>query len=231
MKTYTLSLTKRDVGRAGRKLRTADDIYGVVYGHGLDPVAVKAQRRELIKLLAEAGTSHIIKLTIDQTDPIDVLVKDLDHEPVSNQIRHFDLQAIKKGEKITVEIPVELVGESPAAKIGLVVHQLIDTIEVSTVPDKIPEAFKVDITHLSEVGDSIAVGDLTLDSEVEIEDTLLEQPIVKVDEVKEMEIEDTTPEVSADDVESEQGGEGDEAAGAEGEGEGEAPAEKADQDT
>lgn len=218
MKTLSLELSKRTTGKAGRKDRTAADLYGVVYGPGLEPMPVSGNYQTVSKLLREAGTSHIIKLTVDESEPLEVLVKELDHEPISNNIRHFDLLALKKGEKINVEVPIELVGESPATKLGNVVHQLIDSLEIHTTPDKIPESFTVDISGLSEVGDTVHVSDLDMDEDIEIEEGWLEQPIVKIDEVRELEVEDTTAEeVSADEVPSERGAdeEGEEAEGEE----------------
>ncbi|HEX9679589.1 MAG TPA: 50S ribosomal protein L25 [Candidatus Saccharimonadales bacterium] len=205
MQTYHLNLRRRRTGRAGKKELSDTDVRGVVYGHGMESVPLVGDYQTVIKVLDQAGTSHIIKLDIDNAEAIDVLVKDLDHEPVSNQLRHFDLMALKKGEKIDVEVPVVLTGEAPAVKLGHVVHQLINELEVRTLPANIPESFEVDISGLSEIGDTVHVSDLTIDSEVEIDEGLLEQPIVKVDEVREFVEEDIAEELSADDVPSERG--------------------------
>jgi len=207
MQTYKLSLKRRQTGKAGKRLLGQNDIRGVVYGHDLESVPLVGDYQTVRRVLSQAGTSHIIKLEIDEAEGIDVLVKELDHEPVSNRLCHFDLLALKKGQKISVEVPIELKGEAPAAKFGHVVHQLIDNLEVYTTPDKIPESFVVDISTLSEVGDTIHVSDLNFDAAVEIDGGLLEQPIVKIDEVRELEVEDTTAEeeVSADDIPSEHG--------------------------
>jgi len=205
MQTYKLSLKRRQTGKAARKTVSDREIMGVVYGQGLETTPLVGDYRTVKKILDQAGTSRIIKLDIDGGEPIDVLVKDLDHEPVSNVLRHFDLLALKKGEKIDVEIPVVLIGEAPAAKLGHVVHQLIDNLEVRTTPDNIPESIEVDISNLNEVGDTIHVNDLKFEGDLEIEEGWLEQPIVKIDEVRELEVEDTTEEVSADDVPSEHG--------------------------
>ena len=226
MQTFSLSLKRRNTGKAGKKELADDQVRGIVYGPGMDSVPLVGDYQTVRRVLEKAGTSHVIRLDIDQGDSLDVLVKDLDHEPVSNRLRHFDLLALKKGEKINVEVPIELIGESPAVKLGNVVHQLLDSLEVHTTPDKIPEAFKVDLNNLSEVGDTVYVRDLEFDDEVEVEEGLLEQPIVKIDEVRELEIEDTTEEVAADEIPSEHGEE--EAEEGEGE-EGETPKAEGDE--
>ena len=205
MQSFSLSLKRRNTGKAGKKALAEDQVRGVVYGPGIDSVPLVGDYQTVRRVLDQAGTSHVIKLDIDDSDSLDVLVKDLDHEPVSNRLRHFDLLALKKGEKINVEVPVELIGESPAVKLGNVVHQLIDSLEVHTTPDKIPESFKVDLSNLNEVGDTVYVRDLEMEDEVEVEEGLLEQPIVKIDEIRELEVEDTTEEVAADEIPSEFG--------------------------
>src|SRR5690606_10755140 len=154
---------------------------GVVYGHGVDSIPVEGDWQTVNKLLHEAGTSHILKLVIDDGKPVEALLKDIDFDPVTNQMRHFDLYVIKKGEKIHAEVPIELSGDAPAARTGLLIHQLLDEIEVVTLPASLPESFIVDISHLTEVGDTVHVSDLTLPEGVEVDEDMLEQPIVKVD--------------------------------------------------
>lgn len=209
MQSFKLSLKRRPTGKTGRRQLDANAIQGVVYGPGIEAVPLVGDYQTVQRTLKQAGTSHIIQLDIDEADRLDVLVKELDHEPVSNRLRHFDLLALKKGEKINVEVPIVLVGESPAAKLGNVVHQLLDSLEVHTTPDNIPESFTVDISGLSEVGDTVHVSDLDIDQAVEIEAGLLEQPIVKIDEVRELEVEDVAEEVAADEIPADHGEEGD----------------------
>lgn len=207
MQTYKLSLKRRSSGKTARKEFSEADLLGVVYGHGVETTPVVGDRKTVAKVLDEAGTSHIIELTVDDQSPLNVLVKDLDHDPVSNNLRHFDLHAVKKGDKIDVVVPVVLIGEAPAAKLGLAVHQLIDELEVRTDPANIPEQFEVDINHLTEVGDTIHVSDLRVDDTVELSEDLLQQPIVKIDEIHELKVEDETAETSVEDVEAEHGSE------------------------
>jgi len=213
MQNFKLSLKRRTSGKAARREFGEQDLLGVVYGQGLKTTPLVGERKSVSKVLDEAGTSHIIQLVVDDQPPLNVLVKDLDHDPVTNTLRHFDLHAVKKGEKIDVEVPVELVGEAPAAKLGLVVHQLIDALEVRTDPAHIPEKFEINISGLSEVGDTIHVSDLSVDQNVELDEDLLQQPIVKIDEIHELKVEDETAEAEAADVEAEHGAEGEEGEG------------------
>lgn len=200
MQSFNLELAKRPAGKDGARQKSDSQIYGVVYGHGLESTPVSGDRKLFEKLIKEAGTSHIIKLTIDGDKSHNALLKDLEYNPVTNKVRHFDFITIKAGEKITAEIPVILEGESPAVKVGNMVHQLIDSIEVTTVPSKLPESFIIDISKLVEVGDVVHVSDLNIDPEIEVDPEILEQPIVKIDAQREMEIEEETPVEIADEV-------------------------------
>lgn len=104
-------------------------------------------------------------------------------------------------------MPFELTGDAPAAKVGFLVHQLLDEVEVTTLPASLPESLPVDISALSEVGDTIYVSDLKLPDGVEVEPELLEQPIVKIDAPREEEPEPEVEETPADaaDVPSDHG--------------------------
>lgn len=212
MQSYSLTVKKREIVKIPRHREDVSELLGVVYGPGIETTPVVADAKIAKKIFTDAGTSHIIQLHIDNNSPIDVLLKDSDIHPVSKQIRHFDLYAVKKGARIDVEIPVVLVGEAPAAKLGHVVHQLIDTVEVRTEPAHIPESIQVDISNLNEVGDSITFSQLNISQHVELDPDMVEQAVVKIDAVEELVVEDQTAEVSVEDVASEHGVEVDETA-------------------
>lgn len=207
MQTYTLKLSSRESGKnAAQELRNKNAI-GVVYGHGIETTPVQGDWQKVNSLLQTAGTSHIIQLEIDGAKAREAVLKDIDFDPVTNQMRHFDLYVVKKGEKIHAEVPVIIEGNAPAAQKGLLVHQLIDAIEVVTLPSSLPESFTVDISQLSEVGDSIYVSDLKIEEGVEISEDLLEQPIIKIDAPREEEeVVEETESVDADEIPSEHGG-------------------------
>lgn len=210
MQAYKLNLKSRQPGKRAAAEVERNNAIGVVYGHGVeDSVPVEGDWQTVYSLLRDAGTSHIIQLVIDDQPMRQVLLKAIDFDPVSNQMRHFDLYAVKADEKITAEVPIIVTGDSPAARIGLLVHQLLDEIEVSTLPASLPESFEVDISTLEEVGDTIYVSDLNLPEGVEVEEEMKEQPIIKVDAPREEEPEPETEAEPADaaDVPSEHGAE------------------------
>lgn len=210
MQTFSLNLAKRASGKAAKKERNEEQVFGVVYGHGIDSTAVVADHRELITIFKETGTNRIVDITIDGKEKYPALFKEIDNDPVSGRMRHFDLYVIKRGEKINAEVPIELVGESPATRFGNLVHQLLDKVEVAAIPSKLPEQFTVDISKLEEVGDSIHVADLPAGGDDYEVLTDKELPIVKIDEPRQIEEEEVPEEEEvgeAGEVPSEHGGE------------------------
>ena len=92
----------------------------------------------------------------------------MDHHPVSNRIIHFDFYAIKRGEKVNVEVPVRIIGDSPAVTAGLNMVTVTDTVEVATIPSKIPDHFEVSADSLVDIGDTILVSDIKTEEDVEM---------------------------------------------------------------
>jgi large subunit ribosomal protein L25 len=209
MVSNKLTLQRRDSGTTTRKAIARGQLIGVLYGHGIDSQPVTGELKTVRKVLEDAGTSQLIDVTLEK-ETHQALLKDLDINPVTNEIRHFDLYAIKKGEKITTDIPIELVGDAPAGKTGLIINQLLSNLEITTLPAHLPEEFSIDISKLAEVGDSIHVSDLELGEKVEVAEELLKQPIVQVEAPREEEPEPETEDVvDAADVPSEHGSEDD----------------------
>ncbi|OYW85045.1 hypothetical protein B7Z17_03025, partial [Candidatus Saccharibacteria bacterium 32-49-10] len=98
------------------------------------------------------------------------MIKDVDMDPVRHEIRHISFHAVNVNEPVVAEIPIRLVGqgESEAEKVGLIVLQSLEKIEVKALPMDLPEAFEVSIVDLKAEGDRITVGDITVPAGVEI---------------------------------------------------------------
>lgn len=186
MKNITLNLTDR-------KSAEQDAIKGVIYGGDLkENVNVAIPYNDLIKVYREAGSNHIVNANVGK-DTHEVLFKDIQVHPITNEIRHFDLYAIKRGQKIKAEIPLTLVGTSPAEQKGANLNQILDSIEIECIPSKLPDHFEIDVSVLAEIGDSLSVGDIKIDADIEV---LVDKDaaIVKAEEIKVNVVEDASPE-------------------------------------
>ena len=165
----TLKVDERDVrGKKVAQLRRQGLTPGVVYGPGMEPVAVQVPEGELKKVVAAAGKHTPVHLT-GKTRRI-AMIKDADIDPTRNAIRHISFHAVRADQPVVAEVPIHLTdqGESEAEKAGLIILQNLDHLEVKALPMDLPEALELSVLSLTEDGQKLTVGDITLPSGVEL---------------------------------------------------------------
>ncbi|MFK4789223.1 50S ribosomal protein L25/general stress protein Ctc [Microbacterium sp. ZW T5_56] len=138
-----------------RRLRAAGKIPAVIYGHGTDPVHVALPGHQVSLIIRKANA--LLHLSVDGTDHL-TLVKDVQKDPVRQIIEHIDLLVVAKGEKIAVDIPVVLVGESAP---GTLANLDAVSISLEVEATHIPESVEVSVEGLED-GAHITAADLTL---------------------------------------------------------------------
>lgn len=138
-----------------RKIRAAGKIPAVIYGHGTDPVHVTLPGHETALILRKAN--QVLELDIAGKVQL-ALVKDVQKDPVRQIIEHIDLIVVRKGEKVTIDVPVHLEGESAP---GTSVNQDSNTVSLEAEATHIPESIVVSIEGL-EQGAHILASDLKL---------------------------------------------------------------------
>jgi large subunit ribosomal protein L25 len=148
--TKLVATTGRTTGSAAsRRLRADGRIPGVLYGHGMSPISVSVERRDLrIALSGPAGANTVLDLQVDGTS-FPAVVKELQRHPVKRTVSHIDFLQINMNEEITVSIPLRLEGEAKAviSENGLV-DPAVDHIEVTTTPNNMPNEFVIDVTDM-----------------------------------------------------------------------------------
>jgi large subunit ribosomal protein L25 len=147
---------------AARRLRAEGHIPGVLYGHGMTPVPLSVERRELRQALAgPAGFNTLINLAVDgKTYP--AIIKDFQRHPIRRNVAHIDFQQVSLTESITISVPVRLEGEAKAVvAAGGLVDPMMDTIEVNTTPNNMPNEIVIDISAMKP-GDIIRLADIAL---------------------------------------------------------------------
>ncbi len=174
-----LTVTSRQDKKA-KELRKEGLIPGIIYGkHLKEPIAVACKKNDFIKKYKEAGYSTPITLEGDKMEQL-ALIQDIQLDPVSDVLMHVDFLAINANEKVTTEVPLILVGESPIEKLGEGKIQLLkDFIEVNALPQDLPHDITIDISAIQTMNDVVFVKDLKVSNKVEIIDDP-EQPIVTV---------------------------------------------------
>ncbi|MBD8535091.1 MULTISPECIES: 50S ribosomal protein L25/general stress protein Ctc [Plantibacter] len=140
---------------AARKLRALGKIPAVLYGHGTEPVHVSLPGHQMLLILRKSNA--VLELDIAGTGQL-ALVKDVQKDPVRQIIEHLDLIVVKKGEKVQVDIPVTIEGESAA---GTILNQDATTVSLEVEATHIPERVTVSVEGLEE-GAQILAGDLEL---------------------------------------------------------------------
>ena len=172
MASAQLAAQARDLGGKGiaRKLRGEGRVPAVVYGHGRDPQALSINTRELEKLLDHiSAESTVIDLDIDGK-PSRTLIREIQRHPFKRQILHVDFQELVAGEKVSVNIPIVLVGIPAGVRLdGGMLDQTMRELEIEVDPSNIPNHVEVDVTELT-IGSSVHVRDLTLPEGVEVLD-------------------------------------------------------------
>jgi large subunit ribosomal protein L25 len=140
---------------AARRLRRAHQIPAVLYGHGTEPVHVALPGHETMLAVKQANALFEIELEGKATLAI---AKDVQRDPVKNVIEHVDLLIVRRGEKVSVEVPVTVVGESAPGTIHIVETQALALEAEAT---HLPEHVEVSIEGL-EAGTALTAGELTL---------------------------------------------------------------------
>ena len=154
-----------------RQLRVAEMVPGVVYGKGMDPMAVSIKYRELQAAMAgEGGQNNLITLvgggSLDQSIAI---IADLQRDAVKGTFKHVDLHRINMSEKLRLTVPVVLKGTAIGVKEGGLLDFAHHVLHVECLPADIPDHIEIDITSLK-IAHSIHVNEITTPTGVKLLD-------------------------------------------------------------
>ena len=141
----------RQIGSAAtRRLRNDDQIPAVIYGLGMDPLAIAVDRRELRQATSgTAGVNTVLDITIDGT-VYPSIIKDMQRHPVRRSVNHVDFLQVNLDEEIVVNVPVRLTGEAEeVTRNDGLVDAAVDHLVVSTTPRHIPDEFLIDISEMT----------------------------------------------------------------------------------
>lgn len=171
MATANLNATPRtETGKgAARKLRSAERIPGIVYGHHREPQALALDMRELERLLDQiAPETTVVELQIDGR-ATRTLIREIQRHPYKRQILHVDFQELVAGEIVTVDVPIVLIGSAEGVRAGGTLDVVLREITVEVDPANIPNHIDVDVSALG-LNDSIHVRDLNVPEGVTVLD-------------------------------------------------------------
>ncbi|MDT4938169.1 MAG: large subunit ribosomal protein [Pseudonocardiales bacterium] len=195
--------TRTEFGKGGaRRTRRAGLIPAVIYGHGADPRHVSLPAREFANAIRHGGINVLLTLDVEGSEQL-AIPKAIQRHPIKNQYEHVDLLAVRRGEKVTIDVPLHVVGDVIS---GGLLAQEHTSVSVEAEATNLPTAIEVSITGL-EIGTQITAADLTLPQGAQLvndadqvlliitEASTVEEPQPEVEEV-------TTPESAGEDASS-----------------------------
>ena len=216
---FELEVSKRErTGKHSLKiLREEGFLPAVVYGRKEKSTAIKINQHDFEMLFKKTGESSIISLK-GLKEEKEVLIHDIDYDPITSIPRHVDFYAIEKGKKLHTKVPIEFIGVSPAVKeLGGVLTKSLHELEIEVLPRDLPQHIEVDISKIVDFNDQLLVKDLMLPEGV-IMLTGEDEVIASAHEAVEEVIEEVVP-ADLEGIEVEQKGKGEDGDGGE-EGEG-----------
>jgi large subunit ribosomal protein L25 len=214
-KTYELSVQPRqESGKVGRRMRREGLVPGVVYGYKVDSQSVQVATRDLEQVYLRAGSISLIDLKVGNGSALKVFIHEVQRDPVTHHVRHVDFKAVNLREEITANVPIVLIGESPAVSNGEgMLLQGLDHVQIRSLPLEIPQLVEADISGLEAVDDAVHISDLKLPENVTLltsEEEMVAKIIhLQIEEVEEAEeAEEAEGEVEGEESEAEENAEG-----------------------
>jgi len=166
---HTIKGVKRELKGKGylNDLRRKQMIPGVLYAKGQEALPIAVEGRTLNRIISHSGSGGLFSLELEgESRPRTALVREVQRHPVSREISHLDFLVVSMTEKITSQVPIQIVGEEEVVKHGGILQLGAKELEVSCLAADLPEFIRCDVSHLR-VGDKITVADLEVPPTVE----------------------------------------------------------------
>lgn len=202
METLSLSVTTRDLNQKAKDLRRANLIPLEYYGTGVKNKSLQVDYQTFRKLYRTTGTSAVIELNIDDKEKINVLVHDIDKDPVTDHIIHVDLINVRMDQVLHTHIPLEFTGVCPAVKElgGVLTHKLTE-IDVKCLPKDLVHSITVSVEPIVDYHTFVRVKNLNIPAGI----TVLNDPEEVVASASALRIEEEETATSAIDTAAAEG--------------------------
>jgi large subunit ribosomal protein L25 len=188
-----LKVEKRAVlGKKVKFLRNKGVVPVHLFGHNVESASLQGDAAVIGKVVSQAGHTRLINLKVGKSEKVrPVMVREVQKDAIKGNLLHVDFYEVNMAEKIKVEVPIVIVGESPALKIREnMLYQTLSSLHIECLPDKMPDRIPVDISSILEVDQAIHVKDIVIpdvtimnDGDLTVAKVSL-RPVEVVEEVK-----------------------------------------------
>lgn len=164
MAEIQLQAIRRNIGSRSslNTARKAGKVPGVFYLHGEENIPIETETLAL-RPLVYTSEAHIINLKLGDETERKCIVREIQFDPITDRVIHFDLLGLRAGEKIRLEVPVLLEGAAIGVREGGIVQHTLHKIEVECLPTDLPEHIPISISDLH-IGDAVHIGDLKMEN-------------------------------------------------------------------
>ncbi|OQY45800.1 MAG: hypothetical protein B6242_09425 [Anaerolineaceae bacterium 4572_78] len=161
--SFELHAEKRHAfGKKTKALRQKGYVPAEIYGKGQKNISIQVEYKHLEKILKSAGGTNLIEINIDDSEPVVTLARSRQYSPVKRKLLHVDFHNISTTDKVSVRVPIELIGTSVLIQEGGVLMRGITHIDVEVEPNNIPKKILFDTSVISTFAKSATVSSLSL---------------------------------------------------------------------
>jgi large subunit ribosomal protein L25 len=156
------------IGKQVKQLRRQGKLPATIYGHKIDPRSITLDLRDATKILSTITSSSLITIVLEGKE-YPSLVRERQIDFILGTLKHIDFQAVSLTEKIRTLVTIRFEGESPAVQDQDAILSVgMNSIEIEALPQDLPEEFIVDVSKLTEIGDSLLVKDIEVSENIEV---------------------------------------------------------------
>jgi len=179
METVLKATAREGRGKGpARRLRADGKVPGVLYGHGVEPVAISLSSQDLLHFFhATHGAAMVVDLEIDGTVHL-AIPREIQRDHLRGRYVHIDFLEVRRDEKVKMSVEIHETGEAPGVKTGGVIEHHLREVEIECLPGDVPEQITADVSEL-ELGDMLRLADITAPSGVTFL-TDLTTPVISV---------------------------------------------------
>jgi large subunit ribosomal protein L25 len=177
--------TRTLTGKAAKRLRKRGIVPGNIFGGARESEAIQVNAHDIERFLAAHTPTTILRMSLNGAKNVrNVVVSHVQHQPVTHEIQHIDFMLVQLDQPIKAKVPIHVVGEAPAMKIGgTVMLNLMEAVDVEARPVDLPPALDLDVSGLRELKSALHVSDLRPPPGVTIL-TDEAEPVVKIEPSK-----------------------------------------------